>query len=535
MSFALCVGVAFLLLAGSAFAQTIGTTAVATTDVVVYAQQSARANVIYTIPTSGTIGLVKRTMGVGRQAGNTGLFNLQISLPPGFAFQTALTTGGTGITVDVAGTGFTCVNAPFQGGKNYVFAAFGAPPNPVTTDMTFVVYQCQFATASPATSPTISIPTAGWKVYDLNTTPSLNTIGNTGAIKVQTFDSNSGIEFDNGPGSTASATWLKAANGMTVSITPTRAVIDVTQSRQKFVVGGLGGTDTATNDNDALLNVAFIDKVYGNGGALYTLGTDNLYLTLSSGSGDCAMAGVSNFLYNPGAASQVQVTNAGVAGLSAAQKACTVATTLVIPGANTALPLAAASAAIPLQLVNDGTTTLAKRIINIKVDQSVNFGAGQSVVNNLQAATTLTTWEINGAVLLANWSNANTAAFKSRFYIFNESPISNATIYAKVFTIPLIGGTTAGAQIGNTVQFTQTLGAGAGMTIRLEDIINAANSGMTTTNLAGPDSSYNVAVEITIFAPQNQGSFAQAVSGYTQTMNLNATMTFGLTPMTRVE
>jgi len=546
VSLALCVGVAFLLLAGSVFAQTIGTTSVAATDVMTYATQSARANQNYTIPATAagyfaTLGNITRAMGVARQTGLAGNFLLNVTLPSGFIFNLAVPgAGGANVSLSAAGgsTGFACTT--FAGGTAPVLVG-----GVMVSSSNYISYLCGWSGLAPVTAPTILISTAGWSIRDTNATPALGTAGNSVAIKVQTFDAQSGIEFDNAGSAVSTATWLKAASALTVSFTPTKAIIDVTQARQKFVIGALsplGGTDTTTDDNDASITVTYIDKIFGANGAGYTLGTDSLTLALSSPSADCALAGVSNFQFSSGA-SLVQVANLGVPGLSAAQKACTAATSIAIPGTNAALPLNPIN---PVGLLpSGGTTTTALKTINsgeTLVKRSININAGYSYLVgfftttvNVVPATTLTIWDYNGSVLLANWVNANTAAFKSRFYIFNESSVSGATIFAKVYSIPLITSTTPGAQIGNTVTFTQTLAAGAGMTIRLEDIVNAANSGMTATNLAGPDGSFNVAVEFLIFAPQNSGVLSQAVSGYVQTMNLNATMSFGLTHMSRVE
>jgi len=198
MSLALCVGVAFLLLAGSAFAQTAGVTSIATADTVLYATQATKAAQVYTIPTSGTIGNISRAMGVPRVAGVGGAFLLYVTLPSPFTFSTAVTGTTANVTLSVTGggVGFGCGAAPFAGG---------------TVGAGFVEYQCSFATTAPTTAPTISIATAGWIIKDATGVNTLGVAGSTALIKIQTFDANSGMEFDNGPGAVpiAANPWLK--------------------------------------------------------------------------------------------------------------------------------------------------------------------------------------------------------------------------------------------------------------------------------------------------------------------------------------
>jgi len=530
MSLALCVGVAFLLLAGSAFAQTIGTTSILAADVPSYATQAAKTNQLYTIPAAvvgppaHNYGNISRAMGVLRTANVAGGFFVTVTLPSGFVFNA---TPAINITVAATPASGAVLPAPT------IFAG-GYAAGPPIVAYNYVSFLCQFTTA-PTVAPTLVISTAGWQVKDTNTGGSLGTVGNNATITVRTYDALGGIEFDNGGGSVATATWLTAKRGITASITPTKAAIDTATLRKTFVVGGFGGFDTASQDNDATLTVTYPADVYTHTGNLFTLvAADQVNLTISSPDA-LNLNGVGFFTFAPGA-TPPQVQNA--ATLTAAQQASN-SYTLVsapntpIPGNNAAFPANGGTSVIPLRLTNDGST-LTPRTINIVMAINIGGGATGAVTTTIPA-TTLSVWGYNGAILLANWANANVPTNKSRFYIFNESAISNATIYARVLSIPVITNTTPGAQIGNTIQFTQTLAAGQGMTIRMEDIINATGSGMTATNLAGPDGSFNVAVEITILAPQASGFQTQNITGYTQTFNQNATMTFGLTPMSRVQ
>jgi len=183
--------------------------------------------------------------------------------------------------------------------------------------------------------------------------------------------------------------------------------------------------------------------------------------------------------------------------------------------------------------VVDGTTVLTTRTLNVVV---ANVISGQTVSppnSVLVTSTTLSDWGINGTVLMANWANANAAAFKSRFYIFNETSAAGATVIVRMFQIPISANTTAGVQVGNTVVLAKTLGALEGMTIRLDDVLTA--SAATSTAMAGPDGSYNVAVEITVYAPSVSGFVTGGVTGYTQTFNAAGTIFMGAVPLSKIQ
>jgi len=518
MSLALCVGVAFLLLAGSAFAQTAGVTSIATTDAAAYATQATKVAQVYTIP-AASVGNVSRAMGVPRVSGVAGAFLLYVTLPSPFTFSTAVTGTTANVTLSTTGgaVGFTCGAAPFAGG---------------TVGAGFVEYQCSFATTAPVTAPTIQIATAGWIIKDGATVNTLGAAGSTALIKVQTFDANSGLEFDNGPGSVATAVnpWLKSANGITASITPTKAVIDVstTSLRKNFVAGALGGTDIATQDNDATVTINLVAGLNNAAGVPYVIAAaDSITLALSSNAGN--LSGVTSFVWSPAANT---VTDA----VSGAEQTANLSTMTVLGSNGVLSPLVSGgvSAVVPLRIVVDGLTVLTTRNLNVVV---ANVISGQTLSppnSTLVASTTLSEWGINGSVLMSNWSNANTAAWKSRFYIFNETSAGGATVIVRMFQIPISSNATAPtAQIGNTVVLSKLLGAVAGMTIRLEDIITA--SAATATDLAGPDGSYNVAVEITVYAPSTSGFVTGGVTGYAQTFNVAGTVFTGTSPLSKIQ
>jgi len=498
MSLALCVGVAFLLLAGSAFAQT-GVTAIAGGQVDVVATQVAKTNQIYVIPAG--LGTVTRTMGVARQQ-SSGNFFLVVTLPTGFTFNDPSTIG---TNLPAAGDLILTSPAPQATYVTAITVFSGG-----TAGATFVKYLVQMA-ADFTSAATFSLDTQLWGVKDANAGGSLNAVGNTTLLTVQTFDANFNTLFDSG---TDSATWIRAANGVTATVTATTAVIDVASLRKNFAANG---TDTATIDKDATVNVSYPAGVRNADGTLYTLAAaDKLRLTFT-GTGD-GLSGVSATTWSSGGT--VQANLAGNPGV------------IEVLGNNGALPANGATASVPVTITVNGTTALTTRTITISVDTVISANAAQST-NLVPATTTYSVWGINGSVLLANWASANTTAYKSRFYIFNESATNNAQVLIRIFQIPISANATAGIQIGNTVTLSKTLGTASGMTIRLEDVLTA--SGATADQMAGPDGSYNVAVEITVYAPQTSGSVIGGVTGYTQTFNMSASMAFGTTPLSRIQ
>jgi len=497
LSLALCVGVAFLLLAGSAFAQT-GVTAIvqsgAGLQVDVVATQVAKTNQVYVIPAG--FGTVTRTMGVARQQ-SSGNFFLVVSLPSGFVFDPS--------GLPVAGDVTLTAPAP-QGTYVTSISLFNSATVSGATYAKFLVVMANDFTSQA----TFSIDTSLWAVKDTATGGSLNAIGNTASLTVQTFDANTNSMFDSG---TDSAIWIRAANGVTATVTPTTAVIDVSSLRKNFVDDA---TDDPTIDAGGTVNVTYTAGVYDAAGTLYRLAaTDKVKITFS-GTGD-GLSGVASSTWSSGGS--IKANNAGAPGV------------IEVLGNNTALPANGVTATVPVIITVNGTTPLTTRTINVVVETVIAANAAQSTT--LVATTPYSTWGINGSVLLANWASANTSAFRSRIYIFNESATNNAQVLIRLFTLPIQSNLTGSVQVGTTVQLAKTLGSPAGMVIKLEDILTA--SGASAAELSGPDGAYNVAVEVTVYAPQTSGSIVGGVTGYTQTTNTAFTMSFGTTPLSKIQ
>jgi len=517
MSLALCVGVAFLLLAGSAFA---GTTALATgstvNTVALQSGKTAVPAVVYTIPAAGTFSnAYTRTMGVARQT-TSGDFFLKVKLQNGFTFNggrvpavgdVALTTAGGGAI------GAITVFSPavIAGSGEVVFRI------PVTTSF--------------ATAPTFTITTAGWTVNDVAGYLS-GTSPVTTQIEITTYDANTGNDLDNG--GTNPANFISAVNAVGAAITSTTAIVDTAagSGRLKLVPTA---PDTIAQDGGAAVTIRIGDQtglnpVHNAAGANYLVAAgDFINITVTG-----PLSGVKYLFYNwlvgNGVAPEVRKT-------IAAADVTNGFAVIAVPGTNALIAaLANGSVTVPLTIEVDGTTQLTTRDFTVAVEATCAFNAANNRTGAnapVPAGTLLSRWSINGTVLMANWANANTGAWKSRFYIFNETSTPNATVIVRMFQIPISSNPTAPtAQIGSTVTLAKSLSAIGGMTIRLEDIMTA--SGATTTDFAGPDGSYNIAVEITVYT-QGVGAVVGGVTGYAQTFNLAGTIFTGTSPLSKIQ
>lgn len=521
MSLALCVGVAFLLLAGSVFA---ATTNLATGNTVVnYALQAGKAQfpaTVYTIPAAAAVrsAAFNRVMAVARQA-VSGDFFLDITLQNGLTFNAGRLPNVADISLFDAGVpaGAIGLVTRFSGGlsgNNTV--RFHVP-----------------VTVSFSTAPTIQIATAGWMVND-TAGYFTGTAAVTSQIEIKTYDANTGAEFDNSGVNTVN--FISAVNALTVATSAgNTAIIDTAagSGRKYFVVG----TDDLNRDKGTTTTVtagrtAVSQSVYKNdaSGGYMIDPLDVIYYTVTGN-----LQGVKYVYFNYG----------GGVGAEVRQTVTATDVTngyVVIPvaGANTTISaLSNTAVTVPFVIEVDGITQLTTRSFTIGVEATCNFNAvaNRTGANALVAAgTALTTWNINGSVLRLNWTSANTAAFKSRIYLFNETNVNNATVIIRLYQIPISANPTAGLPIGTPVTLGKALSANAGMTIRLEDVITAG--GYTDTDLKGPDNSYNVAVEVTIYTGLSAGSATlQPVTGYGQTFNAVGmpSVVFGTVPLSRVQ
>jgi len=447
-------------------------------------------------------------MGVARQlaAGN---FFLLVTLPSGFTFQTGGLPAAGNVTLTTAGGGTIGAVSIFAGGTNGdAYVKFLIP-----------------VTGSFVTAPTFSVAFGGWKVKD-----SLGTLSGVSPVSVQvtanTLDANTNVQFDAG---VEAANWISAVNALNATLTSTTATVDTAaaSARKNFVLGVAPSTDTTTKDNDAAVSVKIGDfsaapgpyTVYNANGVPYVAQVgDSINVTFAG-----ILSGVKNIYWSTGVS---QIVHAVTAAEVTAQSAV-----INVPQTNATLAGAANSTTVvPVVFEVDGTTQLTARTLTASVASVIAYNSANG--RTLVAPGTITTWGINGTVLLANWANSNKDVFKSRFYLYNPSSTANATVTVQVFQIPVAGTATAPIQVGSAYQLPTPMGANAGMTIRLyEDVL--ANNGATLADMLGPDGSGNVAVQITIFALN--------VTGYTQTFlitghpGFDGQFAFGTTPLTKIQ
>jgi hypothetical protein len=484
ISLALCLGVAFLFLAGSALAQV---TAVSALDL--RALQSGKALTIYTLTNS-----ITRTMAVARSTGQN--FFLDVTLPTGFQY-----TGAAANLPEAADV----TSSP----ANVTVTVFSQTSTRVRYLLQVVTTFVEPAVISINTG--VGGGTGAWTINDtLGTLSGTSTV--TVNITVETFDAATGTPVDVG---TNSVPWIRAQTGLAGAIGPTTATIDVGQPSGRTNFLEING-DLLDQDNGGSVAIT-LNTVNNAAGVQYTIAaTDTINLTLRGN-----LSGIASFTFAGECTAVVHTVTAAERTAGAA--------VLVIPGTNGCLPTTPGTIETAVFINVDNTTQLDTRTLTLQINSVIAFNAANN--SSLAGPSTFTVWDNNGTVLLSNWSNANPSAFKSRYYIWNSTATANADVSVRVFTAPLPGSGNS-AQLGSTLVLTPKLGAVSGMTLRLqEDILTPL--GVTTLQAAGPDGNFNVIVEITILASN--------VTGYGQVFTLDAgsgsasQLAFGTVPLTKIQ
>jgi len=329
---------------------------------------------------------------------------------------------------------------------------------------------------------------------------------------VQTFDAADSSLVDAGGVDTIN--FFRSANAVVIPaaqvLSATAAVVDVATSRQNFVATA---PDTLTADNGATLGIGYATPLpltlAGAGFALAATDTVRLTFTSSNDFTGFTVAGA--------ATSGIAFAGINSTGSGASR-------VVNVAGTNAAI----AGGAQAFVFTVTGTTSLPTRVMSVAVD--LILAAGGSTVlggnRNLLASSTVTTWTFNGSVLVANWLNGDSGAFKSRIYLWNPSSLTGA-VTVRVFNTPLVSGGTATSTELTTVGAPLSLGNIAGnssMAIRLyEDILGPAGLNVAPYTTNGG----NVIVEVTIRASN--------VRGTCQVFNLTGTQAFGQVPMQVVQ
>jgi hypothetical protein len=440
-----------------------------------YATQAGGPGAVFTVPAQ----TVTRDMGVIR--GSSADFFLTVTLGGGaqFAAPTLPTAGNLTLTTPAGGA---VTISLLDGGAN------------TDTSVKFFVD----ITTGFTSLPTLTLTTTGWTIRD--TTNTLGT-GGTITITVGTSAASTDNPIDVG---TDTVNWLTGVNGVgDPTLTPTTAVIDVLSTRLNFTATA---PDTSTQDNGATLAFASGPPVLGRDGNAFVLGgpsspSDSLVLVLVGN-----LDGVLFFTWNPeggGGGSSVThtVTPEEVAAGSA---------TLLVTGAANLGTLG--GGARGLQITVTGYTPLTSRTLRLSVAVSTAGGTQVLIPGGI-----VTTWTLNGTILVANWVNGNSNSLSSRIYVWNPSG-STASVTARLFAMPV-------ASTGSsTLLGTRSLGTllpVSGWNIRLkEDVLVPLNIPVPYSENGG-----NLVLEVTIDA--------LGCSGYTQTFG--STLAYGTTPLTSVK
>ena len=265
--FAFCLGLACLLLTGSAVA---GTTAA--TDVT-YAVETGAAGTIYTLPASTPTRLMNVLHGVG------GDFFLDIALENGALWDASSPpVGGEVVCAPLA----TSV---------YTITLIGTPAGSATATYSVII-----TVSTPVTFPTCTFTATGLAVTDVDGV--LAGIGSSISLNMSTRDAGTGVPID--VGGTASDPWLVGAAGVTQGasevLVSTTAIIDVATARTEFIPNA-GDPDTADTDEGGQLSYEpTTPGVLAPGGGVYALvATDFIDLVVT---GD--LGGISAITWAPG-------------------------------------------------------------------------------------------------------------------------------------------------------------------------------------------------------------------------------------------
>jgi len=475
MSLALCVGVAFCLLTGSAMAAGTTRLLAANTTPSTYASEltiaPAALGNVYTLVNAGNFNSdVYRDMTVARTTAQN--FTVVVTLSGGAKF--VATPAGGDVTVSaISGS------AP-AGAATFTVATGGIN----TSSVTFL----SNITTSFTGFPTLRIAAgaSGWQIRD-----PLNALA-AGPITatVQTFDAADGTPVD---GDAGAVNLLRAVNAVVIptgqALAATTAVVDVATSRQNFVATA---PDTTLADNGATLGLGYATPVpLALSGAVFALAaTDTIKLTFTSSNDFAGLATATGIQWG---AAPINWTGTGTAPRI-----------ITISGTNANFN---AGVTQPFTFNVTGLVSLPTRTLSVSAD--LILAAGGSTVlggtRNLLGSSTVTTWTFNGSVLVANWLSGDSNTYKSRIYLWNPSSLTGS-VTARVFSMPLVTSGTQTSTELTTPGSPLSLGSLAGnssLAIRLyEDIIGPSGLNIAPYTTNGG----NLIVEITVRASNVRGT-----------------------------
>jgi hypothetical protein len=519
LSLAACLCVAFLLLSGSALAGITkghypgdnpysGSLTLPT-----YAIQAGGIGKVYTLTTTVQSASFTRQIQAPRQA-PSGLpnsdFYLKIDLDPtigvgvgipqtGFSFAAGGLPKVTDITLvlpaGAAGAiGTVAIYDGGQAGDQYVRYYI-----PVTTT---------FAPNGSGQWPYVVITPNPWKITDGNgyLTGAKNVVKYM-YVTATTYDVYNSLQFDDiATEGTDTAAILQTGNGVVGAVAREGArVIDLATTRKNFVPCSFfspcesGSGNTTTVDATPRLNLQPASNVLGLNGNLYSFGAE-ITFTLSFTTN---LNGILSTTWDPNDGTNTRSSAPGIPG------------TITIT--NTPILETGYGSSVPIYITVDGVTPLVSRVLLVTITYTSNNpgNSGDTVDSN----DPLTAWTYNGSVLISNFGNGNTNAWRTRFYFWNydEDPSS---ILVRVFTLPTDGSQSQLLPVANPQQlvFSNNIMANSGLTVRLEDILNQLGVPLPFTTWGG-----NLYIEFSFGSPE--------VVGWTQTFDPSATHFMGMIQM----
>ena len=358
------------------------------------------------------------------------------------------------------------------------------------------------------TNPITSFSAATIEMDDLSFKDVNNAAGTSAGISmtVETIDAFTTNELDDGGAADTVADYFKGETFFKApTVTKTTATVDVNQDREGFVPDA---PDTATQDLGAIIALKFSSVTLGpfniDGTAFLATGGE-LNSVVAIFSDDAALGGITTFEATGWATAPDRVTllTAGVFDTSARAVSITVT----------------------------GDDTLETRTITVTFTFNIDQPGGGDKDFVVGVGITISTWDLNGCVLLAHWVQGNTDApgiagagvFKSRLYVVNHTS-SIGAVNVEVIEMDLSTGGTTGVSLGTTsAGAILDLRANGAMLIRMEDVLT--DLGVTLPHLVNGG---NLAAIATIRVSSCSGSY--------QTFDETTTASFfGTANMTRIQ
>jgi hypothetical protein len=460
------------IMVGNAYAQTDATE-------VEYAREVGEEDAEYTLP----MNTVAREMGVLRSMGDS--FVVTVALSDNAEFVSGVDRDDLSMT-----------------GTNYERASLpGGDVDDKDTEVEFLVEVIM----TEVMFPTITINTMGWVIRDVD-----DVLGGGGSISisVSTRDAGSGIALD--PGS-ESDTWLTSEFAVvTDDFVATTATIDVGTNRVNFVA--TISADSLTMDVGATLGIGKNDGPLNLNGTIYGLDADSDVILTISGN----LIGIDNIHWGGEGGEGGEDVDIDDDAIDAGEAVITIA-------GNSGLFDGTARG---FTITVDDETSLAPRTLTLTVDLDLDpdrtdtSGDGSSARELVSG--TLTVWSLNGTILITNFINGNSNEFRGRVYLWNPPTSVAGVVTVRVFSLAIPGAATLNdSELLGTVELSDTLGPlgpGVALNIRLaEDILVPLGMNPYT------DTGGNLVLEITV---ESHG-----VTGYSQTMANDLSLTFGTVPL----